>query len=231
MRRLEALPGWAWSIKEARWEEGYELLLRFSEREGHSQAPSDYRDADGFKLGGWVVGQRERRKRGQLPEEQKLRLEALPGWTWHPRELAWKEGFTSLRRFVKREGHAQVPTAYEDDGGFRLGAWVDVQRQRRRRGSITDEQLRRLEALPGWSWNRQVSAWDDGYARLLEFVEREGHARVPRGHRDDDGFRLGQWVNVQRACGRRGELPNERARRLESLVGWTWGSRLRSRAL
>src|SRR5262249_23202336 len=33
--RLEALPRWAWNIKDAEWEEGYDTLLRFLARDGH----------------------------------------------------------------------------------------------------------------------------------------------------------------------------------------------------
>jgi len=36
------------------------------------------------------------------------------------------------------------------------------------------------------------------------------------------GFKLGQWVSNQRACGLRGERSAERVRRLESVRGPTW---------
>ena len=39
-----------------------------------------------------------------------------------------------------------------------------------------------------------------------EFVAREGHARVPQGHRED-GYRLGQWVTKQRQAHRDGTRP------------------------
>jgi len=40
-------------------------------------------------------------------------------------------------------------------------------------------------------------AWNKGFAMLLAFKEREGHCCVLRDHREK-GYRLGQWVAVQR---------------------------------
>ena len=80
--RLEALPGWTWDPHATAWEDAYVRLRKFADREGHSQVPFTYQDADGFKLGGWVNVQRTSKGRGTLSEERRRRLEALPGWVW-----------------------------------------------------------------------------------------------------------------------------------------------------
>jgi hypothetical protein len=36
-----------------------------------------------------------------------------------------------------------------------------------------------------------------------------------------NGFKLGQWVAVQRTMHRAGQIPTEREARLENLPGWT----------
>jgi Helicase associated domain len=142
---------------------------------------------------------------------------------------SWEFYFGLVERFVAREGQARVPHPHQENG-VRLGSWVDKQRQAYRRGTLDPERRARLEALEGWVWDPYQADWEDGYARLREFVAREGHARVARGHQDDDGFKLGVWISKQRARGRRGELPDERVRRLESVPGWTWDARQPARA-
>src|SRR5262249_53721222 len=123
-----------------------------------------------------------------------------------------------LVRFVEREGHARVPQAHVEDG-YRLGQWVS--HQRRRRARLTADQARRLAALPGWEWQTASAAWEKGYAQLVRFVEREGHARVPWNN-VEGGHRLRQWVTQQRS--QRSRLTADQAGRLAALPGWAWHS-------
>ncbi|MEU7124275.1 helicase associated domain-containing protein [Streptomyces zaomyceticus] len=62
--------------------------------------------------------------------------------------------------------------------------------------------------------------WARGWAKLKAYVEREGHARVPYGHREGS-TPLGQWVAEQRRTYGAGEMNGLRARRLEEL-GMVW---------
>ncbi|MGR4854938.1 Helicase associated domain protein [Streptomyces sp. LARHCF252] len=62
--------------------------------------------------------------------------------------------------------------------------------------------------------------WARGWAKLKLFTEREGHARVPYGHREG-GTPLGQWVAEQRRAYQAGQMSGQRARRLEAL-GMVW---------
>ena len=223
-RRLESVPGWTWDLKQAAWEEGFARLRSFVERERHARVPVDHRE-DGYRLGQWVSNQRVRRSK--LSKGRVNRLEALPDWVWDPFKADWEQGFAHLQKFVEREGHARVPQG-ASQGDFRLGGWAAVQRNAYRDGRIDPERRARLEVLPGWMWDSRVAAWEDGYARLLEFAAREGHAHVP-GHWREDGFRLGQWVVAQRAGFKDGQLDAGRRDRLEGLPGWSWGTTLESR--
>ncbi|MEW2425929.1 Helicase associated domain protein [Streptomyces nigra] len=62
--------------------------------------------------------------------------------------------------------------------------------------------------------------WARGWAKLKQFAEREGHARVPYGHREGV-YPLGQWVAEQRRAFGAGQMSGLRARRLEQL-GMVW---------
>ncbi|MFI0930081.1 Helicase associated domain protein [Streptomyces sp. NPDC021012] len=62
--------------------------------------------------------------------------------------------------------------------------------------------------------------WARGWAKLKQYVEREGHARVPYGHKEG-ATPLGQWVAEQRRAYGAGEMSGLRVRRLEKL-GMVW---------
>jgi superfamily II DNA or RNA helicase len=218
-RRLEAVPGWAWEDSDVKWETGMAELLRFVEREGHVRVKRSYVQ-DGYRLGTWLHNQRTAVKAKQLSDERRRRLESLPGWIGDEFDARWEVGFSNLLEFVEHERHAAVQKRHVE-GGFPLGQWVGSQRREFRAKRLTDDRRQRLEALPGWVWEPYDRGWEDGFARLVEFVEREGHARVPQKHAEG-GFKLGQWVSTQRRVFKATVLSDERRRRLEALPGWVW---------
>ncbi|MFZ4301810.1 Helicase associated domain protein [Streptomyces cinereoruber] len=64
--------------------------------------------------------------------------------------------------------------------------------------------------------------WARGWAKLKQFVEREGHARVPFGHREG-ATPLGRWIAEQRRAYGAGQMSGLRAKRLEKL-GMVWSA-------
>ena len=216
--RLAALPGWVWDERDFRWEEGFRHLEIFAEKEGHALPPRSFKAANGYRLGSWVQNQRV--IKAKLPAERVARLEALPGWVWNTLDFQWEEGFRHLKAFATKEGHARPPTAFKAADGFRLGAWVD--RQRQAKAELTAERVARLEALPGWAWGKLDFQWEEGFRHLKAFATKEGHARPPIAFKTAEGFSLGTWVGTQRV--KKTVLTAERVARLEALPGWVWNT-------
>ena len=132
--RLEALRGWTWNQLDTQWEEAFVRLLAFVESHGHARVTQDYVEGDP-PLGRWVAIQRRRHARGRFDPERLARLEALPGWSWTPRDERWEEGFEHLLNYVARHGSADVPRQHIEDD-YRLGHWVTKQRHALRRDPI-----------------------------------------------------------------------------------------------
>jgi superfamily II DNA or RNA helicase len=132
----------------------------------------------------------------------------------------WEFSLGVLESYVEREATSNVPQSWTENG-YRLGQWVAAIRQRYATGKFKDPvRIADLEHLPGWSWTPRDDRWERGYSSLCDFVDREGHSQVPRGH-VENGFALGHWVTKQRHALR--QLPDdERHQRLAGLAGWTW---------
>ena len=214
-----------------RWSRSFEYLLRYVDKEGHSNVPEDYITEEGFRLGAWVYKQRVGHT--VLSNEAKQALEDLPGWIWNLRqfnvEKNWFKAFEHLRSYVDKEGHARVPKDYITEDGFNLGAWIKNQRSAYKRKELSVKAKKTLEDLPGWMWNlRQFNAgknWLKAFEHLSSYVDKEGHARVPKDYITEDGFNLGAWVKNQRSAYKRKELSVKAKKTLEDLPGWIWNLR------
>ena len=107
----------------------------------------------------------------------------------------WERMYGLLQAYHAREGSANVPDRHEE-GGEQLGTWLSTQRTLHKAGRLVGERRRRLEAV-GVAWDVAAAQWEKNFALLQAFVEREGHANVPKKH-VEDGERLGLWLQRQR---------------------------------
>jgi superfamily II DNA or RNA helicase len=208
-QRLDDI-GFEWDPFETGWAEGFRYLTIYKEREGHCRVPRNHME-NGFCLGQWV--QVQRRNADTLSAPRRQQLDEL-GFVWDPLETNWAEGLRYLTIYKEREGHCRVPLNHMEDG-FRLGRWVDKRRQNKQ--ALSEARRQQLDEL-GFVWNTFETNWAEGFRYLTIYKEREGHCRVPQLHKEN-GFRLGQWVSVQR--GNADTLSTPRRQQLDEL-GFIW---------
>lgn len=220
IERLEELPGWAWNAVDARWETNFAALAAYAETHGHSYPPRTTE----HRLNQWVVGLRRPDHKQRLREDQRKRLEDLPGWSWaHRQRPLWEPYFQALSAYAADHGHASPPAGYITASGLALGAWVHDLRRPARRAKLAHTRQRRLESLPGWSWDyRPRHPWGSAFEELAAYAADHGHTNPPKDHRLEDGRVLAKWVAAQRQAHGKGRLGADHTRQLESLPGWSW---------
>ena len=204
------------------------LLRRVVDRTGVAVV-GPHRVEDGFPLGLWVQYHRAEWRAKRLSYSRVQTLESLPGWSWHPFGSQFPLAVQRLREFVAREGHARIHHEHVE-AGFLLGRWVNSTRARYKRGKLAPDKVRLLEEVPHWNWSGGGRDERHGIAlaALRCYVKTHGHARVPALF-VVDGFALGTWVKHRRVEWREGRLAAPLAKQLETLPGWTWSIRRRSR--
>ena len=214
--KLEALPKWSWNVIEDKWDKGFNYLSQYAKKNSNCFVPPRFLTSDGYPLGKWVNFQRT--SKDKIPEERKIKLEALSGWSLNALKDKWEIGFINLEKFVVNFGHCKVPRGFKSNDGFNLGSWTS--HQIRNKTSLPISKINRLEGISDWSWNKLDDKWEIGFNYLKAYVKDHGNCFMPDLYVLESGFRLNQWVKSQRAKG--SGLSLDKRRKLESLKGWSW---------
>ena len=204
IRRLESLPGWSWEARDALWDNTFSKLKKYVIQN------EEFPAYGAGSLGEWIGTQRIFYKRKALSLDRIRRLESLLGWTWDPSVDAWNRNFTLLKKYLAQ--HKAFPGRKNPI----LNRWAYKQRRFYKKKALSSDRVRRLESLPGWTWNKFEDAWNQSFALLKKYLVQ--HKTYPFQTHGS----LGTWVTNQRKVYKRKAFSPDRIRRLESLPGWSW---------
>eukprot|EP00536_Pseudo-nitzschia_multiseries_P003811 jgi/Psemu1/186623/e_gw1.60.20.1 len=170
-------------------------------------------------LGKWLNTQRIQKRKGSLGWSRADRLAEL-GVVWDVQSHQWETMYSLLRRYKEREGDCNAKANDDTSRTPNLGGWLNRQRLAKRRGTLDRRLEDRLTDL-GVVWDVFDQQWESMYALLLRYKDREGDCAVPFQHVEDDGEKLGMWLNTQRYFRKNGDLDRERIALLDS-AGVVW---------
>lgn len=205
------------------WWKNYGRLLRFVEEFETADVPSSFEDNEGA-LGDWVSLQRMTFSRNELSTQKASILEALPGWQWK-KKFEWEEQFGVLSSAHAQFGLDAFRTDFVFEKSKKIGSWLATQRQRKKQGSLSADQVAAFESLEGWAWNAVASIWWERLEELKEESTLLGTVNIPAAHVTGKGTRLGNWVDSQRSSYKRGKLDHTQVAALESIAGFLWAPR------
>ncbi|GLW56815.1 helicase associated domain-containing protein [Kitasatospora phosalacinea] len=253
--------GMIWSVSDAKFETGLAWARQWAAEHGGGLAVPARASIQGYPIGTWLAGLRAQAsvpdgEKGVLEPERRAVLEAIDPW-WCPAwPVTWQRAYTAARMWwLESDGRVDWPalpagTVFE---GEQLGRWIVAQRAGW--SSLAEEQQELLATL-GIEQDPELAAaaaaaraakagprisQADRFAQHLEalqrFAVREGHARVPRQHKEllevpsgaEDGavetvlLSLGSWLNNQKS--RRAGLTFEQLRLL-GRAGVDWAAEL-----
>jgi hypothetical protein len=179
----------------------------------------------GVNLFSWVRGRRLDYREGTIRDFLVPLLDALPGWTWDPVRDRHRRNIDNLRAFVRRNGW-QALTIHTVVDGVHLNPWCATRRGEYHRGTLPRWIAVALEAIPRWSWDPIPELHAERVSTLRRHAEEHGLERLRLQTIARDGTAIGKWANHIRDLYRRGRVPSELIRELESVDGWTWEPRI-----
>jgi superfamily II DNA or RNA helicase len=148
-------------------------------------------------------------------------------------DSSWERFYGLLRDYAESTGGGFLPFNKTWQGA-NLGQWAYRQITAYKAGLLPAARAARLEAVPGWVWDRAEGHWQENLRRLRELAESRpgGLAQPPQcpsvyaGLKDSHRLPLGHRAAGFRQLHRDGMLPGEQAAALEELPGWDWSGGL-----
>lgn len=217
----------------------YRHAVAFQKTYGNLQMPTSYICEDGFRLGKWCAGMRDRRKKGTVSDDKIAMLDGL-GFDWNtdnqkreineapaiqiiPKlyiQLEDAEGMSHAKQYYREHNDLNAAQTYLCADGFRLGEWMQVLRYRYRSKGVPLEIIEKLKAT-GFRWGidevQSLSEEDiKGLACAMKYSAYYHHLNVSPEYISDD-FELGEWIENARTRYNNGTLPAELICKLQEL--------------
>mmetsp|Transcript_37514 Transcript_37514/g.90492 ORF Transcript_37514/g.90492 Transcript_37514/m.90492 type:complete len:854 (-) Transcript_37514:470-3031(-) len=212
---------------DERWDGKLRELIEFKKKFLHADVPPDYDSAPAIQtLGHWAHEQRELYVAGTLESRRHVILDQKgfvfePGTNVEPGKTivgeAWRNNFRELVQFKRDHGHLEVPTRYKPSSlSVYLDKWIGKQRAKYKQNELPMTHITLLEeiGLDLTARKRVIhhDLWARRFSELLSYREENGHVNVPKNVTP-----LSYWVKAQRRRGRKGELPEDKRRRLADI--------------
>ena len=122
-------------------------LVAYRAKHGDCNVPIYW--SENRRLGSWVVWQRRARKLGIITEDHLQRLDRI-GFVWSRAGEPWESKYAALVEYQQKHGHCRAYAIAKENAS--LGKWVRKMRYKRRQGKLSEERVRRLDAL-GFTWS------------------------------------------------------------------------------
>ena len=188
--------GMVWQFDDP-WETGFAHAKSYYEEHGNLLVQGTYVCPDGYALGGWILNQRSNYakpdKYRKVSPTQKKRLDEI-GMVWSAVTERWETAYALAEEYWKEHGDLHVPTKYKAPNGYALDEWVRSQREKKAAGTLTQEQIERLDAI-GMDWlSPQARLWETRFEICRAYYEEHGNLDMPTTYVTDDGMQLGLWL-------------------------------------
>ena len=217
---------WDASInKEEIWNKWYKLVVEYRNEHGNLLVPWNYQTKSGENLGQWITNTRQAYKKGNLSPYKIDKLNAI-GMVWDAsinKEEIWNKWYKLAIEYRNEHGNLLVPTFYQTKSGENLGLWISNTRADYKNGDLSTEQIKKLEDI-GMVWDASINKeeiWNKWYQLAIEYRNEYGDLLVPQRYKTKSGETFGQWINKQRLIYKKGDLSQDKIKKLEA-IGMVW---------
>ena len=230
-------------VNEERWIQNYNLARVYYKHYGDLEVPFEFKtingidyNEDGIRLGAWVSYQRKAvKKKCITPEQIKLLDDIKMRWDNIDKMTEWMSKYSLAQAYYGHYGNLEVSRTFRtingidyDKEGVHLGEWIANQRRGVKEINtckVTPEQIKLLNKI-GMRWDNidRMTEWINKYNLAKAYYEHYGDLEIPFDFKtkngvayDEDGIKLGRWIQSQRYLIKQNKMTSERIKLLEKI--------------
>ena len=134
------------TILESPFEKGYRYAKAYFEEHGDLYVPHSYVCSDGFKLGAWITGVRDRIKRSKSLRKYIPMLDEI-GMIWDVQQYNWMQNYNTCKAYYIEHGDLELPETLLGVNGQVLKNWLKKCRKQYDKHELTEEQEKLLKDI------------------------------------------------------------------------------------
>ena len=233
------------NVNDDTWNMMYELAKKYYGHYGNLKVPQKFKtingydiDENGYNFGEWISNQRVKYKKGTLSEDKIKKLEEIGMIFENVNDDTWNMMYELAKKYYGHYGNLKISINFKtingykaDENGYNLGTWVGSQRMNYKKGSLSEEKIKKLEEIGMIFENVNDDTWNMMYELAKKYYKHYGDLKIPRSFKtvngyevDEKGYTLGAWINTQRFSYKKGTLFEDRIEKLEE-IGMMWNIR------
>lgn len=154
VKQLVSSPGWEWGYTTYyTWEEHLQNWITQYEKKQKTPIIRS-KDPEEHRAGTWQDKQRMAYKQGTLSHDRIMKLDECPGWGWGTqREITYTWEQQKQNWITQYEKLHNPPSKVsKEKEERRVGVWQMYMRSIYKRGTLSEERIKELETIPGWTW-------------------------------------------------------------------------------
>mgnify|MGYP004524839931 CR=1 FL=1 len=220
------------------WNMMYELTKKYYEHYGNLKIPHSFKtingyetDEKGYSLGFWIVKQRVKYKKGTLSEDKIKKLEEIGMIFENVNDVTWNMMYELAKKYYKHYGDLKISRKFKtingydtDENGYKLGVWINNQKAYYKKGSPSEDKIKKLEEIGMIFENVNDVTWNMMYELAKKYYKHYGDLKISRKFKtingydtDENGYKLGVWINNQKAYYKKGSPSEDKIKKLEEI--------------
>ena len=225
-------------INPNNWDMMYELAKKYYEHYGNLKIPNSFKtingyesDENGYNLGIWINTQRLSYKKETLSEDRIEKLKEISMIFEDVHKDTWNKMYELAKKYYEHYSDLKIPFSFKtingyesDENGYNLGFWINYQRMNYKKGSLSEDRIKKLEEIGMIFGIGRQDAWNMMYELTKKYYEHYGNLKIPHSFKtingyetDEKGYKLGFWISKQRNNYKNGTLSEDRIEKLEEI--------------